>query len=83
LERELLRQPAAPRDAEHVHPVVAEPVEKSSEEPGERGEGVGHLGGAGTSDARHVEAHHLDVLRECIDERLKQVEARADAVTQH
>ena len=79
---ELLREPAAPGDAQDIGLLVAELVEQAGQQRRQRGQVVGDDGGRRTADAGHVEPDDRPPRIERVDERLEQLQARADAVAQ-
>src|SRR6266540_1052736 len=83
LEGDLLREPTAPRDAEDVEPVVAEPLDEPDQEVGQHREVVRQSRHRRPADSWYVEAHDLDPRIEHGHERIQQVEAGPDAVAQH
>ena len=78
--RELLRQPPAPGEPQHVDPVVAEAAHQRSDERGEHRVVVRQHRRGRAADARHVEPDHLEVGRELVDERLQHLQLRAEPV---
>ena len=81
-QRELLREPAAPGDAQDVGPRDAEPVEQPGQQRRQGGQVVGHHRGRGLADAGHVEPDDAPPRVQRVDERLKQLQAPADPVAQ-
>ena len=81
-QRELLRQPASPGDAQDVGLLVAELVEQAGQQRRQRGQVIGDDRSRRAADARHVEPDDGTPRIECVDERLEQFQARADAVAQ-
>ncbi len=81
-QRELLREAAAPGDAQDVSLPVAELVEQACQQRRRRADVIGEQRGGRAADARHVEPDDSPPRIERVDERLEQLQARADAVAQ-
>ncbi len=81
VERELLRDRATPRHAEHVGNVVAEMVEQIDGETGDAGGPVGRARRGRAAHARHIEDHDLRTV-ERVDERQRELDVGAEAVQQ-
>ena len=81
LARELLRQCAAPGNADDVHLLVAEPVQQFVREPREPGKPPRPPAHLRAADARHVENDDFSFGHR-FHERKAQLEIRADAVEQ-
>jgi hypothetical protein len=79
LERELLRQRAAPGHAQHVDFLVSELVEQPRGQPRQGGGTVGQGGRRRAAHARHVEYDRRGPV-ERVEERLDQLDVGADAV---
>ena len=82
LERELLGERAAPRQAEHVELPVPEPGDQRGHPGGQRGHGVGERGSRRPAHPGYVEPDHAPVRVEGVDQWLQRLEARADPVAQ-
>jgi hypothetical protein len=72
-QRELLREPAAPGDAEHVGPRDAEPVEQPGQQRRQPSQVVGHDRRRGPADAGHIEPDDGPPRIQRVDERLEQL----------
>ena len=79
---ELLREPAAPGNAQDVGLLVAELVEQTAQQWRQRPQMVGPDRRRGPTDARQVEPDDFPLRVERVDERLQQFKAGADAVAQ-
>jgi len=83
LERgEVLRDRAAPGDAEHVDPAVAELGQHARDQRAQTGEPVRAGARGRAAHARRVEPDHLHRRVELAHERFEQLQAGADAVDQ-
>ena len=82
-EGELLGQAAAPGDPQHVHPLVAQPVQEPGDQAGQSRQAVGDPRQGRAAHAGDVEADHLDRAVESVDERLQQLQAGPDAAGEH
>jgi hypothetical protein len=81
-QRELLREPAAPGDAEDVGLLIVELVEQAGQQRRQHGQVIRNDRGRRAADARHVEPDDGPPRIEGVDERLEQLQAHADAVAQ-
>ena len=81
-QRELLRQPASPGDAQDVGVGVAELVEQAAQERRRGAQVVGDDRGRRAADARHVEPDDGPPRIQRVGERLEQLQAGADTVAQ-
>ena len=81
-QRELLRQSATPGDAQDVGLLIAELVEQADQQRRQRGQVIRDDRSRRAADARHVEPDDGAMRIERVDERLEQLQARADAVAQ-
>ena len=79
LERKLLRERAAPRDAQHVHLLVSQLIEQPGAQPRQRRRTVRQARRGRAADARHVEDDHLGTV-ERVEKGLDQLDAGADSV---
>ena len=79
---ELLREPAAPGDAQHVGLLIAELVEQPAEQWRQRGQVVRKRRRRGSADAGHVEPDDGPPPVQRVDERLEHLQGGADAVAQ-
>jgi len=78
--REVLGDPAAPGDAEHVHGVVAEDGEHPGDHPAQPGEAVRGSRRRRAADTGNVEPDHAKGGIKRVHERLQQLQAGPDAV---
>jgi hypothetical protein len=78
--RELLRDPAAPGDAEHVDRVVAERRQHPGDQPAQPAEAVRGRRQGRSADTGNVETDHAQRRVKRVHERLQQIQAGADAV---
>jgi hypothetical protein len=76
----MLRDAAAPGDAEHVDAVVAESGEHLGDEPAQAAEPIRAGRQRRPAHSWYVEADHLDAGIQRVDERREQFQAGADAV---
>ena len=78
----MLRDRAAPGDAEHVCAVVAEFGEQLADEPAQASEAVRPGRQRRSADSGHVEADDFERRVKLVNERLEQLQTGADAVDQ-
>ena len=81
-QRELLREPAAPRDAQDVGLLMAELVEQAGQQRRQRDQVVRDGRGRRAADTRHVKPDDPSPRIERVDERLEQFQAGPEAVAE-